>query len=141
MGRLKCSRIGSSFPPRLAVFSLPFVYLGLVKDFWERLDRYIEIEKEAASTFFVIPRKSDPGHALNGSPDPRRATHYDVADLGAQVAQLLAARFSAAVRVREVMAGCLRGGNRTLWRAGGVSPRREASCTSHRGLTPPARLS
>ena len=39
-----------------AALKLPFVYLGLAKDFWRDFDdRYLEMEKGLRSTFFVIP--------------------------------------------------------------------------------------
>ena len=44
-----------------AALSLPLVFAGIVKDFWNQLDRYLELEKDLASTFFVIPTKGDAG--------------------------------------------------------------------------------
>ena len=49
-----------------AAFSLPLVFAGLAKDFWNQLDRYLELEKDLASTFFVIPTKGDTGVDSNG---------------------------------------------------------------------------
>src|ERR1044071_5243256 len=50
----------------VAALSLPLVHVGLARDFWHTLDRYLEIEKGLTSTFFVLPRKGDPGQSLNG---------------------------------------------------------------------------
>lgn len=64
-----------------AVISLPFVYLGLSKDFWLQFENYLEIEKGLGSTYFLIPFK---GRAGDKVPEPcpeRRATHYDIGDV------------------------------------------------------------
>jgi len=53
-----------------AALRLPLVHLGLAKDFWSQLDRYLEIEKGLGSTFFVIPVKHDAGRTVDG-PAPR----------------------------------------------------------------------
>ena len=47
-----------------AAFSLPLVFAGLAKDFWNQLDRYLALEKGLASTFFVIPTKGMPALIL-----------------------------------------------------------------------------
>src|SRR4030095_16691479 len=44
-----------------AAFSLPLVFAGFAKDFWDQVDRYLELEGNLASTFFVIPTKGDAG--------------------------------------------------------------------------------
>ncbi|HEY1789404.1 MAG TPA: hypothetical protein VGJ73_14690 [Verrucomicrobiae bacterium] len=63
-----------------AAFKLPLVYLGLARDFWSQSDRYLEIEKGFNSTFFVIPKKGEPGLDSKGNRPRRRAASYDVAD-------------------------------------------------------------
>jgi peptidoglycan/xylan/chitin deacetylase (PgdA/CDA1 family) len=65
----------------LAALKLPFVQLGLVRDFWYQFDHYVEIENGAASTFFVIPKKGETGLDANGSRPPKRAASYDAAGL------------------------------------------------------------
>jgi hypothetical protein len=62
-----------------AVLKLPLIYLDLAADFWVQPDRYREIEKELNSTFFVIPKKGEPGLDLKGNRPPRRAASYDAA--------------------------------------------------------------
>ena len=48
-----------------AAFKLPFVHLGLAKDFWREFDdRYLELEEGLHSTFFVIPRRTMPESEL-----------------------------------------------------------------------------
>src|SRR5207245_1911224 len=57
-----------------AAFSLPLVFAGLAKDFWNQLDRYLELESGLASTFFVIPIKGNPGVDADGRTKARRAS-------------------------------------------------------------------
>jgi hypothetical protein len=63
-----------------AAFSLPFIYLGLCKDFWLQFDRYLEIEKDIKSTFFFIPYKNHHGENVSGQHSRRRAAKYDIND-------------------------------------------------------------
>ncbi len=50
-----------------AALKLPFVHMGLAKDFWrEFADRYLELENGLRSTFFVIPFKNRPGKNSHG---------------------------------------------------------------------------
>jgi hypothetical protein len=76
----------------MAAFSLPFVHLGLVKDFWNQFDRYIEIEKGLTSTFFVIPKKGDPGQNANGPAPSMRAARYELAEIEPQLRRLMSSR-------------------------------------------------
>jgi hypothetical protein len=64
-----------------AAFRLPFVYLGLAKDFWFQFEHYQEIENGTPSTFFVIPRKDDPGINSEGRSEAKRAAKYDLAEV------------------------------------------------------------
>ena len=65
-----------------AALKLPFVYLGLANDFWRDFDkRYSELEKGLSSTFFVIPRKNDPGKSRNGAAPKIRASSYGAEDI------------------------------------------------------------
>jgi hypothetical protein len=75
----------------MAAFSLPLVHLGLAKDFWIQCDRYVDIEKGLTSTFFVIPRKADPGQGRDGPAPSKRATRYDVSEIAGQIDRLLSA--------------------------------------------------
>jgi hypothetical protein len=63
-----------------ALLVLPGVYLGLAKDTWFDIDRYLEIEKGLGSTYFFIPFKNDAGHADTGRSPKLRAAHYDIAE-------------------------------------------------------------
>ncbi len=72
-----------------AVAKVPFVYLGLAEDPWYRFDRYVDIEKDAASTFFVLPFKNDPGRTVQGMAPQKRASSYGVAELADQLRVLV----------------------------------------------------
>lgn len=63
-----------------ALLSLPGVYLGLCRDFWFDIDRYIGIEKEMSSTFFFIPFKDYPGEAIKDKAEKYRAARYNLND-------------------------------------------------------------
>jgi hypothetical protein len=64
-----------------ATARLPFIYLGLAKDFWYEFDRYLAIEKDVDSTFFVLPFKDKPGRTVSGSAPRIRASGYGAADI------------------------------------------------------------
>src|SRR5207249_24820 len=68
-----------------AAFSLPLVFTGLAKDFWNQLDRYLALEKDLASTFFVIPTKGDVGVDSEGRTKEKRAACYSWADIADDV--------------------------------------------------------
>ncbi len=64
-----------------AVVSLPFVYLGWMKDYWLPFDWYLQIEKGLGSTYFLIPFKRRTGDRVAVGNAKRRAAAYDVTDL------------------------------------------------------------
>lgn len=64
-----------------AAAKLPFVYLGLAQDFWYEFDRYLEIEGDVGSTFFVLPFKDRPGKTASGMAPRIRASGYGAADI------------------------------------------------------------
>jgi hypothetical protein len=69
-----------------AALSLPLVYLGWIKDPWKQFARYLEIEKGLPSTFFIIPKKGEPGvSASSNSPETKRAAKYDATDIADEV--------------------------------------------------------
>jgi len=69
----------------VAAVRLPFVYLGLARDFWLNFDRYLRIEENAGSTFFVLPLKGTPGRTENGSAPRIRAAGYGAADIAERI--------------------------------------------------------
>jgi hypothetical protein len=79
-GRLSLARCAQSWR---AAASLPFVYLGWVKDFWEPFDWYLRTEARLPATYFLIPFKRRPGDRVAGRHAARRAAAYDVADVAA----------------------------------------------------------
>ena len=72
-----------------AVFSLPFVYIGLAKDFWLQFESYIDIERSLKSTYFFIPFKGRVGDRVSVSNSKRRATRYGIRDVQNWVKLLL----------------------------------------------------
>ncbi len=72
-----------------AALSLPFVYAGLVDDFWDQLDRYAVLEKDLASTFFVIPHQGHAGVDPHGRVRAKRASRYSAADIAPELKSLL----------------------------------------------------
>ena len=72
-----------------AAISLPLVFAGIAKDFWDQLDQYLELEGDLASTFFIIPTKGKPGIDSSGRIRARRASRYALADLAEDLKKLL----------------------------------------------------
>jgi hypothetical protein len=71
-----------------AVVSLPFVYLGWLKDFWEPFRWYLDVEKGLEATYFLIPFKGRAGECVPGAHPSRRAAAYDVDGLSDSTAIL-----------------------------------------------------
>ena len=75
-----------------AALKLPFVHLGLSKDFWNDFGRrYLHIEKRFRSSFFVIPFRNRPGRMVQGPAPGTRGVCYGAADIAAQIRELQAA--------------------------------------------------
>ena len=75
-----------------AAFKLPFVYLGLAKDFWSEFgDCYLELEKDLPSTFFVIAFKDYPGANAGRRASRLRASRYEARDISNTIHKLMAA--------------------------------------------------
>jgi len=70
---------------------LPFVHLGIARDFWLEFDRYLEIEAGHGSTFFVIPRRDYPGRATDGPVSAMRACQYDLEQLIPKLKRIVSA--------------------------------------------------
>jgi hypothetical protein len=64
-----------------AVASLPFVFAGWMKDFWEPFEWYLRVEKGLPATYFIIPFKRRAGSSVSAKNASRRATAYDITDL------------------------------------------------------------
>jgi hypothetical protein len=75
-----------------AAAKLPFVFLGLARDFWYDFDRdYLEIEKGRPSTYFVIPFSRRPGRRPKGEAPRARGSRYDISHITEKVPRLMAA--------------------------------------------------
>jgi hypothetical protein len=74
-----------------AVCLLPGIYLGIVKDYFFQFDKYLEVEKELVSTFFIVPFKHRPGVDNTGQIHSARAVRYDVNDIESEIMKLMAA--------------------------------------------------
>jgi peptidoglycan/xylan/chitin deacetylase (PgdA/CDA1 family) len=74
-----------------AALKLPFVHLGLAKDFWQEFgERYLELEKGLPSTFFVIPFQNLAGKTLQGQAPSFRAARYGACDIAHSIERLTA---------------------------------------------------
>lgn len=74
-----------------AALRLPFVQLGLARDFWADFDRYVAIEAGMGATYFFIPEGGNPGKKADGTSAPKRASRYELKDVQRQIARILAA--------------------------------------------------
>jgi len=85
-GRLSMSQLLQSW--RAAV-SLPLVYAGWAKDFWEPFGWYLRVEENLPATYFVIPFKRRPGDKVAAPHASRRGAAYELSDLAPWTARLL----------------------------------------------------
>lgn len=94
MSLLRCMKgqltFGKLLRNLLAVLSLPLVYAGLIHDFFNEFERYLQIEGRLKSTFFLVPYKDVNGQSPYGGDSKRRSTRYDVDDIQQEIAVLLA---------------------------------------------------
>ncbi len=75
-----------------AAVKLPFVHLGLAKDFWRDFDdRYLELENGIPSTYFLIPRKNYSGKRTDARASVLRASRYEARELASSISKLQAA--------------------------------------------------
>ena len=89
---LRCMSVRNLVRNWLAALKLPFVYMGLAKDFWSGFaDHYLELEKGLASTFFVIPFKDRPGRCRQGMAPGIRAARYGAKEIADTIRKVMAA--------------------------------------------------
>jgi hypothetical protein len=74
-----------------AVLKLPLIHLGLAKDCWSEMERYVDLEGGARSSYFVIPFAGRPGRSRTGTAPSARAARYGAADISGQVRNLISA--------------------------------------------------
>ena len=73
-----------------AALLLPFVHLGLARDYWLPFEWYLRVEKGLPITYFLVPFKNRRGENVVGRNPERRATKYDVSDIPDWIATLVA---------------------------------------------------
>jgi hypothetical protein len=76
----------------LAVLSLPFVFAGLGRDFWQPFEDYAAADGDRGSTYFLAPFKKLPGVAPDGTTDRVRGVPYAVSDIKREIASARAPR-------------------------------------------------
>lgn len=72
-----------------AVMALPLVHLGLVRDFWQPFESYARADAERRSTFFLVPRRGEPGRAPDGRIRPLRAVPYEMSEIRDEMRELV----------------------------------------------------
>lgn len=87
-GRANCRQLLKNWA---AALRLPFVHLGLARDFWREFDRYPELEAGYHSSFFIIPFKDDPGRRGGRRAPKRRASRYGARDIVGSLQTLMSA--------------------------------------------------
>lgn len=85
-GRIRFAKLWTNW---IAVLKLPFVFAGIVDDFWDHFDKYTDIENGMSSTFFLIPFKNQAGNHVINKDLYKRAVKYDVGDIGKQIKHLM----------------------------------------------------
>ena len=71
-----------------ALLSLPAVYLGLSRDIWFDIDRYMDLERGLGSTFYFIPLKGHAGENRSRVEPHWRAARYDVKNYRSLIAEM-----------------------------------------------------
>jgi len=81
----------------IALLKLPMVWMGLCRDFWQQVPRYMELEQDVRSTFFFIPFAGRPGVSCGQGDHGQRAASYDLEAQGDLVKALVDGGFEAGV--------------------------------------------
>ena len=85
-GRIPAKKMARNW---YALFLLPLVFLGLVEDFWEGFEAYLQLEGDLPSTFFLVPFKNQPGRIEGGSAPETRAVRYEIGEIPSRIRSLL----------------------------------------------------
>ena len=84
--RISLRKLGTNL---LAAVKLPFIHLGIAKDFWRDFgDQYLHAENGLPSTFFLIPFKNHSGSRCNPRAEKLRAARYSAAELAETIKKL-----------------------------------------------------
>ena len=93
-----------------AALKLPFVYVGLAKDFWRSFDdRYLELENGLCSTFFLIPFKDYSGKNFHGLAPRFRAARYEAREIADAIGKIMAAGCEVGLHGIDAWLDCSRG--------------------------------
>jgi hypothetical protein len=68
-----------------ACCSLPFVFAGVLPDFWRPFEDYAKVEEGRGSTFFLVPFEGLPGISPDGTVKAWRAVPYGLSDVQQEV--------------------------------------------------------
>jgi hypothetical protein len=79
-------RIDEAMRNFASILRLPFVFLGLARDFWQPFEDYARVEGRRPSTFFLIPFKGRTGVSPDGQRRRWRAAPYGARDIQEQIA-------------------------------------------------------
>jgi hypothetical protein len=93
-GRRSLRQLGRNW---IALLSLPLVYAGVLPDFWLPFDRYMSVDGDSRSTFFVIPFRDLPGRGVDGPGHPRRAVRYGAEEISPWLPELKSRGFEIGV--------------------------------------------
>ena len=75
-----------------AALKLPLVHLGLAKDYWSDIDRYVSLEERCTLILFCYSFRGTPGARLNRARRrSARAARYGAADISGQLRNLISA--------------------------------------------------
>ncbi len=64
-----------------AALSLPLIFSGLARDFWQPFEDYSRVENGDRSTFFLVPFSGRAGRAPDGRVDATRAVRYQISEI------------------------------------------------------------
>jgi hypothetical protein len=93
-----------------AASTLPFVYLGIARDFWREFDDgYLDLEAGLASTFFVIVSKNNCGQRVDGRAQKHRASKYEARDIADAIQKLMAAGCEIGLHGIDAWLDCVNG--------------------------------
>ena len=72
----------------LSVLKLPFIHMGVAKDYWGEFTNYAKLEHGLGSSYFVIPFKDRPGQVNKGEVQRYRASAYGATEISEQIREL-----------------------------------------------------
>ena len=82
--------LSETFRNWLALGSLPFVFLGLIRDPWRPFADYARVEDCRRSTFFLVPFRGQPGIGPDGIVDRNRAAPYGIREVAEDATKAIA---------------------------------------------------